>query len=61
MAMSDFKKSMPPKAPNTPRTSSPAPLESDFIRQQISKNNYHSSSLRTMSVNKTNLHPSGVA
>ena len=53
---------------NTPpiRPSSPGLLSADFARQQISKqqrNNYHSSSLRTMvsnSVNKTALHPSGV-
>ena len=62
-AMTDFKRAMPPKAPGTPRTSSPGPLHSDYLRQQVSKqqkNNYHSSSLRNMNVNKTNLHPSGV-
>jgi phosphoenolpyruvate carboxykinase (ATP) len=61
--MPDFKKAMPPKAPGTPRTSSPGPLQSDFIRQQVNKqakSNYHSTSLRTMNVNRTNLHPSGV-
>ncbi|MCJ1443047.1 MAG: Protein kinase C-like 1 [Stictis urceolatum] len=60
----DYKKSMPTNVPGTPRSASPGPLSSDFIRQQVSKqqkSNYHSSSLKTMSVNKTNLHPSGVA
>jgi hypothetical protein len=35
----------------------------DFARQQVNKqqkNNFHSSSLKNMSVNKTSLHPSGV-
>ncbi|MCJ1336403.1 Protein kinase C-like 1 [Bachmanniomyces sp. S44760] len=47
------------------RPHSPGPLHSDYARQQVAKqqkNNYHSSSLKTtMSVNKTSLHPSGVA
>ncbi len=45
------------------RVSSPGPLAGDFARQQIAKqqkNNYHSSSLRTMNVNQTSLHPHGV-
>jgi len=47
------------------RPYSPAPpLEQDFIRQQIAKQqkgNFHSTSLKMVSsVNKTNLHPSGV-
>lgn len=53
------------------RTASPAPLAQDFARQQLSKqqrSNYHSSSLSSsipstmvsQSVNKTNLHPTGV-
>ena len=61
--MTDFTKSYPPKAPETPRTASPGPLQSDFMRQMVSKqqkSNYHSTSLRGMNVNKTNLHPSGV-
>lgn len=54
------------------RTASPAPLAQDFARQQVSKqqrSNFHSSSISPLisytmvsqSVNKTNLHPSGVA
>ncbi|MCJ1325086.1 Protein kinase C-like 1 [Thelotrema lepadinum] len=46
------------------RPSSPGPLSNDFARQQVAKqqkNNYHSSSLNTMNVNKTLLHPQGVA
>ncbi|KAF2092506.1 hypothetical protein NA57DRAFT_69719 [Rhizodiscina lignyota] len=53
------------------RTASPGPLQEDFARQQISKqqrSNFHSSSLTTSlsamninSVNKTALHPGGVA
>ena len=56
------KHSVPPLRP-----ASPAPLSSDLARKAISKqqkNNYHSSSLSTMlndSVNKTALHPGGVA
>lgn len=47
----------------TMRVASPGPLSSDFTRQQVAKqqrNNYHSSSLRTMNVNQTSLHPHGV-
>jgi phosphoenolpyruvate carboxykinase (ATP) len=54
------------------RTASPAPLAQDFARQQVSKqqrSNFHSTSISpllasnmvTNTVNKTNLHPSGVA
>jgi phosphoenolpyruvate carboxykinase (ATP) len=54
------------------RTASPAPLAQDFARQQVSRqqrSNFHSTSLNpiltnnmvTNTVNKTNLHPSGVA
>ena len=46
------------------RTSSPGPLADDFARQMVTKqqrNNYHSSSLKTMNVNQTSLHPQGVA
>lgn len=49
--------------PVLPRPYAPGPLASDFARQQVIKqqrNNYHSSSLSTMSVNQTNLHPHGV-
>lgn len=47
------------------RPVSPGPAHSDFIRQQIAKqqyNNYHSSSLKMIakSVNRTALHPGGV-
>ena len=45
------------------RTASPGPLANDFARQQVTKqqrNNYHSSSLKTMNVNQTSLHPHGV-
>ncbi|KAL1985991.1 hypothetical protein VTN96DRAFT_7126 [Rasamsonia emersonii] len=47
------------------RPVSPGPGHSDFIRQQIAKqqyNNYHSSSLKMIakSVNRTALHPGGV-
>ena len=52
--------------PQTPRPQSP--LSADFAAQQVQKqqgNNYHSSSLGKMinpnSVNKTSLHPGGVA
>ena len=54
------------------RTASPAPLAQDFARQQVSKqqrSNFHSTSISPLlnsnmvstTVNKTNLHPSGVA
>jgi phosphoenolpyruvate carboxykinase (ATP) len=53
-------------------TATPAPLAQDFARQQVSKqqrSNFHSSSISPLiantmvsqTVNKTNLHPSGVA
>jgi len=46
------------------RSYSPAPLEQDFLRQQIAKQqkgNFHSTSLKMVSsVNKTALHPGGV-
>jgi phosphoenolpyruvate carboxykinase (ATP) len=52
------------------RTASPAPLAQDFARQQVSKqqrSNFHSTSLSPLllhtmvsTVNKTNLHPSGL-
>ncbi|OKL56175.1 Phosphoenolpyruvate carboxykinase [Talaromyces atroroseus] len=47
------------------RPSSPGPFHSDFIRQQVAKqqlSNYHSTSLKmiTQSVNRTALHPGGV-
>ena len=54
---------VPAQKPNPERTASPGPLTSDFARQQVlkqQKNNFHSSSLKTMSVNQTNLHPHGV-
>ena len=50
--------------PTLVRTNSPGPLHGDFVRQQVAKqqrSNYHSSSLKTMNVNQTNLHPGGVA
>ena len=45
------------------RTASPGPLAGDFARQQVAKqqrNNFHSSSLASMNVNQTSLHPHGV-
>ena len=54
---------VPAQKPNPERTASPGPLTSDFARQQVlkqQKNNFHSTSLKTMSVNQTNLHPHGV-
>jgi phosphoenolpyruvate carboxykinase (ATP) len=47
------------------RSTSPGPLHTDFIRQQVQKqqtNNFHSSSLKmiSQSVNRTALHPAGV-
>jgi phosphoenolpyruvate carboxykinase (ATP) len=68
MASSGIKAASDPVIP----TASPAPLTQDFARQQVSKqqrSNFHSSStsplisytMVSQSVNKTNLHPSGVA
>lgn len=59
------------QSPPIIRTASPAPLAQDFARQQVSKqqrSNFHSSSISadiynkmvSQSVNKTNLHPTGV-
>lgn len=58
-------KHLPSPDPELVRPYSPAPpLQQDYIRQQISKqqkNNFHSTSLKMVStVNKTNLHPGGI-
>lgn len=57
---------IPPFSPTSASSSSLGPLTSDFVRQQVAKqdrSNYHSSSLKTMvaaTVNPTRLHPTGV-